>query len=173
MVDPMSLSPIEEPIKRLRRKRSESHSSSAITNDPSGLALLLDAPGAIASGVQGLGRGVSGLAGKIGLGGDSTEPGNAGGFEGASVSSGVGNAISALGNGLGKAVSTAGDGLGFVANGAGSALSGAGDALSSAGDVLASAADVAGAVLSTVGDVAGPVAEATGEILGGLGEILN
>ncbi|MCC6792966.1 MAG: hypothetical protein IT336_14860 [Thermomicrobiales bacterium] len=187
MVDPRSLSPIEEPIKRLRRKRSTSDSSTALAGaDPGATGLLLDAPGAIVSGVQEMGRGLSGLAGKIGIGGGESpaEPGNGGGFDAGSLASAAGNALAAVGDGLGKAASTAGDGIGLVANGAGTVLTSAGGALSNAtevagsvlsgaGDVLSGAADVAGTVLSAVGDVAGPAAEATGEILGGLGEILG
>ena len=170
--DGTSLSPVEEPIKRLRRKRSgDSNSDLALSGDPNFVALVFDAPGAIASGVQEMGRGLSGLAGKVGIGGDkpaTAEPGNGGGFDPGAVAGSISNAVSNVGSGIGKAAATAGDGLGHVVNGAGTVLSGAGEVLSSAGEI-------AGTVLSAVGDVAGPAAEAAGEIaegvLGALGDL--
>lgn len=173
MDDQSSFSPVQEPIKRLRRKRSgTSNSDITLGSDPGFVAMVFDAPGAIGSGVQEMGRGLSGLVGKVGIGDKpaNAEPGNGGGFNAGSLTGSIGNAVSTVGNGIGKAASTAGDGLGLVVNGAGTVLSGAGEVLSSAGEI-------AGTVLTTVGDVAGPAASAAGEIaegvLGGLGDILN
>ena len=163
MVDPKSPFPLPEPIKRARRRRGSSGIAS--TDTSSLIALALDAPGAIVSGIEGIGRGITGLVGKD-TGGtpDSTsEPGNGGGFDVGSVTGSIGNAVSAAGEGIGKVAGATGDGVGFVTSNAGSVLTGA-------GDVLSGAAEVAGTVISAVTDVAGPVASAAGEVAGAAGD---
>jgi hypothetical protein len=175
MDDAHSLAPTPENVKRLRRKRSDSSVSNVdFGNDPGGLvALAFDAPGAIASGIQDLGRGLTGLVNKAGIGGDKpatpvtlTDPGNGGGFDAGSIAGSIGNAVSNVGEGIGKVAGAAGDGLGFVTSNAGSVVSGA-------GEVLTGAAEVAGTVLSAVGDVAGPAAHAASEVAGAAGEVVG
>jgi hypothetical protein len=164
--------PTPEEMDRLRRKRDKSGTTNIdFTNETSSLiGLALDAPSAIAHGVQGIGRGLTGLVNKTGMGGDKatsdgiTEPGNGVGFDAGSITGSIGNAVSAAGDGIGKVAGAAGDGIGFVTSNAGSVLSGA-------GEMMSGAAEVAGTVLSAVGDVAGPAASAAGEVAGAAGEV--
>src|SRR5215211_2632426 len=128
--------PAPEEVERSRRKRNDSGTTNIdFTNETSSLiGVALDAPGAIAHGVQGIGRGLTGLVNKAGIGGDKTapdgitEPGNGGGFDAGSITGSIGNVVSAAGDGIGKVAGAAGDGIGFVTSNAGSVLSGAGDA---------------------------------------------
>lgn len=178
MADPTSQSPDEPTVKRRRRSWLDAGAADvSLENESSIAGAVLEIPGAVVSGVQDMGRGLTGLAGKIGIGGDKPaggEPDNAGGFDASALASGLGDAMSSVGSGLGKAASIAGDGLGLVVETAGSALS-------SAGEVLASATEVGGTLLSTVGELAGPAAEAAADAAGeiaegvvsGLGDILS
>jgi phage-related protein len=151
--NPLSVKGIAKP----KRKRLLGSNSST---DPGIADAVFEVPGAIAAGIRGVGRGVSGLPSKLGIGGDGTEASTSddtGAISG--VVEGVGRAASSISGVAGNAVSGTIEGIGQLASNAGSMVSGAGE------------------ILSTVADVAGPVAEAAGDaagdILGGLGDILN
>lgn len=181
MVDGNSPLPLPEPIERARRLR-RGRENSGITNvDPGAetgnlIGLAFDVPGAITNGIEGIGRGLTGLVGKAtgkaspegmtepGKGGGFGENGDSSGIAPGSITGGIGHAVSAAGEGIGKVAGAAGDGFGFVTANAGSVLSGA-------GDMLSGAAEVAGTVISAVGDVAGPVASAAGDVAGAAGEV--
>jgi hypothetical protein len=175
--------PESDEVEQQDRKRvSSGYSNLDSTAETANIVgLALEVPGAIANGIQGIGRGLTGLVNKAGIGGDKTsqdgltESGNGGGFDAGSVTNSIGSVVSTAGDGISKVAGAAGDGIGFVAGNAGAVVSGAGEALSGAanvaGSVLSAVGDVAGPVASAAGDVAGAAGEAAGAVLGSLGDL--
>lgn len=155
--------------KRLGRKRTID--SSALTTDPSGVELAVQTPRLISAGVDQLGRGVSGLATKVGLRRDNDAAPLAEGAI-ASAAEGLGRAAAAFGDITSGALNAAGD-AGRIASGvAGGIGQAAANAAESLGQMTTSAGGFAGGALSSAVEGVGQMAAHSSELACATGELL-
>lgn len=170
------MSNIEHPAgSEVARKptRKRNATASGFVSDPSIVDLAFDAPAAVAAGIQGIGRGVSGLISRVGSGGES-QPSGPGENVISTVSSAIGGGMSraatAVSDVTGSTLSAATQGIGHLAANAGSVASSASQALAGAGEV---AGDILSAAAGIAGAASEGAADAAGAVIGGLGDLVN